>query len=193
MDLLMIIVAAVVALIAVVVIALTATGLLFCGDVMSYTAPGSKALSPAGKSVGKALVAYNPGLSGAAKDAAEKIAGDLQSKGYTVDLAGIKSTAAADISGYDVVVAGGPVYWGQVSNSVDAYLKGLKPQNGMRLGVFGTTGSSQFNDGDIASFGKQVATCSCSGMLNKSPVTKTIRSGDAANIDCADFVSAVLQ
>jgi flavodoxin len=173
-------------------VAATAMGALFCGDIMSYTAPGTKTLNPAGKSAGKALVAYNPGLSGEAKKAAENVAGDLQSKGYTVSLTGIRSSDAAGISGYDVIVAGGPMYWGRVSNSVDAYLKALKPQNGVKLGVFGTTGSPQFNDGDIASFGQQVAGCPCSGMLSQAPVTKTIRNGEAAGTDCADFVSAVL-
>src|SRR5208337_1279221 len=140
-----------------IVIVVIAIGVLFCGDVLSYTATGSQVLNPAGTPVGKALVVYNPGVSGAAKNAAAEIAGDLQSKGYTVNLAGIKSTSAANVSGYDVVIAGGPMYFGTVSNSVDAYLKALKPQNGTTLWVFATTGAPQFNDNDIASFGKQVA------------------------------------
>ena len=193
MDLLMIIGLVIAGIILVVVVAGIAMGVLFCGDIMSYTGPGSKILSPAGAPAGKALVVFNPGLSGEARSAAEKIAGDLQSRGYTVNLAGIKSKDATDIAGYDVVVAGGPMYWGRVSNSVDAYLNALKPQNGVKLGVFGTTGSSQFNDGDIASFGKQVAACACSGMLNRTPITKTIRNGDAAGADCTDLVSAVLR
>lgn len=171
----------------------TVTGLLFCGDIMSYTDTGSKVLNPAGAPVGKALVVYNPGVSGAAKNAAATIAGDLQSKGYTVDLAGVRSTAAANISGYDVVIAGGPMYFGRVSNSVDAYLTALKPQKDVALGVFGTTGSAQFNDGDIASFGTQVASDLGNGTLNKTVPTKTIRSGDAGNTDCSDLVSTVLQ
>lgn len=193
MNLLMIIGLVIVGIIIVVAIVGIAMGVLFCGDVMSYIGPGSQTLSPAGTSVGKALVVYNPGLSGEAKKAAENIAGDLQSKGYTVNLAGIKSADATNVSGYDVVVAGGPMYWGRVSNSVDAYLNAIKPQNGVKLGVFGTTGSDKFNDGDIASFGKQVASASCSGMLNKTPATKTIRNGDAASTDCSDLVSAILQ
>jgi flavodoxin len=193
MNWLMIIGLVIAGIVLVVALAAIAAGVLFCGDIMSYTAPGSKTLSPSGTSVGKALVAYNPGLSGAAKDAAERIAGDLQSKGYTVSLAGIKSADAANISGYDVIIAGGPIYWGRVSNSVDAYLNALKPQNGVRLGVFGTTGSPEFHDSDIASFEKQVAACPCSGMLNKTAATKTIRSGDAANTDCSEFVAVVLQ
>jgi flavodoxin len=192
MDLIMILGLAIAGIVLVIVVAGVAMGVLFCGDIMSYTGPGSKILSPAGTSVGKALVVFNPGLSGEARKAAEKIAGDLQSKGYTVNLAGIKSADATSISGYGVIVAGGPMYWGRVCNSVDSYLNALKPQNGVRLGVFGTTGSPQFHEGDIASFGKQVAACSCSSALNKMPVMKTIRSGEFVNTDCSDFVAAML-
>ena len=192
MDLIMTLGLVVAGIVLVVAAAGIAAGALFCGDIMSYTATGSKTLSPAGTSVGKALVVYNPGVSGAAKDAAEKIAGDLQSKGYTVTLAGIKSSAAANISGYDVIVAGGPMYFGRVSNSVDAYLNGLKPQKDVEVGVFGTTGSDQFHNEDIASFGKQVAAVPGISSLNKTAVTKTLRSGDAGNTDCLDFVSAVV-
>lgn len=176
-----------------IVVVATAAGCLFCGDILSYTATGSQVLNPAGAPVGKALVIYNPGVTGAAKNAAATIAGDLQSKGYTVDLAGIRSTAAANISGYDVIIAGGPMYFGSVSNSVDAYLKALKPQKDIALGVFATTGSDQSNNNDIASFGKQVESDLGNGTLNKTAATKTIRSGDAGNTDCSEFVSAVLQ
>jgi flavodoxin len=170
----------------------TVMGLLFCGDIMSYTDKSSQVLSPTGTAVGKALVVYNPGVSGAARNAAAEIAGDLQSKGYTVNLAGIKSEAAANTSGYDVIIAGGPMYFGRVSNSVDSYLKALKPQKDVTVGVFGTTGAPQFNDGDIATFGEQVTTDLGSITLNKAAATKTIRSGDAGNTDCSDLVSAMV-
>jgi hypothetical protein len=192
MNALMIIVLVVVGIILVIAAIGIVMGVLFCGDAMSYTDTSSQVLSPAGTSMGKALVVYNPGLSGAAKKAAAEIAGDLRSKGYTVNLAGIKSTAAANISGYDVIIAGGPMYFGRVSNSVDSYLKALKPQKDVALGVFGTTGAPQFNAGDIAMFGEQVATDMGNVTLDKKAATKTIRSGDAANTDCSDFVSAVL-
>ncbi len=193
MDLIMTLGLVVAAIIVVAVAAGIVMGALFCGDVMSYTGPGSKILDPAGVPVGKALVAFNPGLSGEARSAAETIAGDLQSKGYAVNLVGIKNAAAANITGYDVVIAGGPMYWGRVCNSVDAYINALKPQNGIRLGVYGTTGSGEFHDSDIASFGKQVAATPYYGTLGKSVVAKTIRNGAAASTDCSDFVSAMLQ
>ncbi len=183
----------VVGIIVIAAVALTAAGLLFCGDIMSYTDTGNRTLSPNGTPVGKALVAYNPGVSGEAKAAAEKIAGDLQSRGYEVSLAGIRSAAAADASGYDVVIVGGPMYFGKVSSSVDSYLKALKPQKDTKVGAFATTGAPQFNDKDIASFREQVASLPWCGTLDKAVVTKTIRSGDAGDADCSELVSAALQ
>jgi flavodoxin len=192
MNLLMITGIVIAGIVLVAVVAAIAAGVLFCGDIMSYTATGSKTLSPAGTSVGNALVVYNPGVTGAAKDAAEKIAGDFQAKGYTVTLAGIKSSAAANIAGYDVIVAGGPMYFGRLSNSVDAYLNGLKPQMNVEIGAFATTGSEQFHNEDIVSLGKQVTSLPDISALNKTAVTKTLRSGAAFKTDCAEFVAAVV-
>jgi hypothetical protein len=59
----------------------------FALDLASYTATSSETLKHTGTSIGQALVVYDPGFSGAAKQAASKIAEDLQAKGYTVDLA----------------------------------------------------------------------------------------------------------
>jgi flavodoxin len=192
MNALMIVGLVVVGIIVIVAAVGTVMGVLFCGDIMSYTDKSSQVLSPAGTPVGKALIVYNPGVSGDARKAAAEIARDMQSKGYTVNLAGIKSEAAANTSGFDVIIAGGPMYWGRVCNSVDSYLKALKPQKDAAVGVFGTTGSSQFHDSDIATFGEQVATDLGNVTLDKKAATKTIRSGDAANTDCSDLVSAVV-
>ncbi|MGZ7120121.1 MAG: hypothetical protein ACXVH2_10455, partial [Methanobacterium sp.] len=86
-----------------IIIAIVAAGFVFF-DVMSYTATGSEKLDPAGTALGKALVVYDPGLSGGAKDAATKIGYNLQSSGYDVILAGVKSSTAANITGYKVIV-----------------------------------------------------------------------------------------
>ena len=162
-------------------------------DGMSYTATGSETLSPAGTSVGHALVVYDPGVSGEAKGAAVKIASDLRTKGYEVELAGVRSTTAANTSRYNIIIAGGPMYFGKVTSSVETYLKAITLQKDLKLGVFATTGSSQFNNNDIASLGKQVTSLVGDSPLNKNAVIKTIRSGDASNTDCADLVSALLQ
>jgi hypothetical protein len=176
-----------------IVLVIAGSMLFIVMDLMSYTATGSETLNPAGTSIGSALVVYSPGVTGAAKNAAAILASDLQSKGYTVKLAGIRSGTAANTSGYDVIIVGGPMYWGMVSSSVNAYLNGLNPSKNVELGVFATTGGSQFNDNDIVTFAKQVAAFTYSSTLNKPPVTKTVRIGDAGNNDCSDLVSAVLQ
>ena len=162
-------------------------------DPASYTATGIETLSPSGTSVGHALVVYNPGFSGEAKSAAVKIASDLKARGYEVELAGVRSATAANTSGYDVVIAGGPMYAGKVSSSVEAYLKAITLQKDTKLGVFATTGSSQFNNNDIASFGKQVMSLLGNSPQNKNVVIRVIRAGDSSNTDCADLVSALSQ
>jgi hypothetical protein len=117
-------------------------------DTLSSRATDSEALKPDGTVIGKALVVYNPGLSGAPKDAAIKIASDLKSKGYETTLAGVKSAVAVNVSGYDVIVAGGPIYGGKVSPSVYSYLQVLAPPEDAHVGPPGRT-----VDGEVAEDG----------------------------------------
>jgi hypothetical protein len=155
-------------------------------DLSSLGASGTETLTPSGTSIGRALVVYSPGFSGAAKQDATKIAGDLQTKGYTVILAGVKSATAGKNSDFNIVVVGGPMYWGQVSSSIDGYLKTL-PNNAV-LGVFGATGSGTLVESDYTSFRQQVA----SDTHNENAVIKLILDGNETN-DCSDLVSALLQ
>jgi len=84
------------------------------------------------------------------------------------------------------------MYFGKVSSSVEAYLKAITLQNDTKLGAFATTGSSQFNNNDIASFGKQVTSLLGNSPQNKNVVIRVVRAGDSSNTDCADLVSAML-
>ncbi|GAB4310044.1 MAG: hypothetical protein Kow0019_07630 [Methanobacteriaceae archaeon] len=114
-------------------------GIIFY-DVASFTATDSEILQPSGNPLGDALVVYDPGLSGKSKNVAEVIAKELRSKGYKVDLVGIKSPKATQIDNYDIIIVGGPVYAGMVAKSVQNYLKALNPRSNTKLGVF-TTGN----------------------------------------------------
>lgn len=107
-------------------------------DFASFTATDSENLQPNGNSMGNALVVYDPGLSGKSGNVAEIIAKGFQSKGYTVDLVGIKSPKAVQIDNYDVIIIGGPVYAGKIAKSVQDYLKTLNPSSKTRVGVFAT-------------------------------------------------------
>jgi hypothetical protein len=157
----------------------------FAFDQSSYGATGGETLNPTGSSIGRALVVYDPGFSGAAKQDATKIAGDLQAKGYTVNLAGVRSESASNKSDYSIIVAGGPIYWGQVSSSIDGYLKTLS--NNVKLGVFGSTGSSTLVESDHKSLVNQVA----SDTHNENAFVKLILDGNETN-DCADLVSTLV-
>lgn len=155
-------------------------------DLSSLGATYSETLKPSSTPIGRTLVVYAPGFSGAAKQDATKIAEGLQAKGYTVVLAGVQSESANDKSGYSMIVAGGPMYWGQVSGSIDGYLKTLP--NSVKLGVFGSTGSSAFVQSDFDSLQKQVA----ANTNNANVTIKLILDGNET-IDCADLVSKLAQ
>lgn len=164
----------------VVIVAIFALSAMISMDVLSNLATGSERLAPDGYQAGNALVVYNPGFSGAPKDTAAKIADDLRSRGYNVELAGIKSGIAANTSGYDVIVVGGPIYGGKVSSSVQSYLKAMNPPANATIGAFAT--GSMFKDQVTQPFPDSVTL--------KAVVL--LFQGDDADEKCAGFVDALL-
>ncbi|MGA9140722.1 MAG: flavodoxin domain-containing protein [Methanocella sp.] len=163
------------------IVAMIAFLTILSADLLSSFATGSERLAPDGIPAGKALVVYNPGLSGAPKDAATQIAADLQSAGYEVVLAGIGSAAAANLSCYDVIVAGGPVYGGKASSSVQSYLKTMYPPTDAKIGAFAT--GSMFKDYVTDPFPGAVT-------LNASVL---LFHGDDIDGKCTGFVDALLK
>ena len=161
-------------------------------DLMSYTARGAKSMTASGKIVGNALVIYNPGISGMAKNAANDIANKLKSKGYNVNLAGVKSKAANSILGYKIVIVGGPMYGGKATKSIENYLKRLNLQKDVNLGIFTTTGTEKLNTNDFQSLKKQVEMLMVNTSLDKVTI-KLIRSGNETSKDTEDLVSNIIK
>ncbi len=160
-------------------------------DLMSYTATGSETLEPEGTPVGKAMVVYSPGLSGQAKQAAKEMAEALRSEGYLVELAGVRSGAASNLTGYDVLIAGGPMYGGKVSSSIDEYLGDVEWHDGLRLGVFSTTGGSEHDEGAYDSLSDQVASLTKDAPPHPDPVVRLILTVNVEE-DCAQMVNEIL-
>ena len=176
----------VLAVFAILVVLVLAIGAVFFLDLAAYTATGSSNLTPTVTSVGKAIVIYDPGLSGAAKGVADKVASDLQAKGYAVTLAGVKSSVASNITGYGVVVVGGPIYAGSPTVSVKDCLNDLKPAQDVRVGVFGS-GQGATSPSDVQMIRDSVASLK-SGPLLDAVVVK-IGQGEDLTARASDFVS----
>jgi flavodoxin len=176
------------AIIAVVIILFGAMAMVMF-DVWSMTAGGSETLNPSGTATGKALVVYNPGISGGAKGIADTIASDLKADGYTVTLAGIKSSAASDAGAYNVIVVGGPIYVGNASGSIKAYLENLKPASDAKVGVFGF-GSSEIDNSNRDAVLNDVA--SGAGNTLKIDAAMKFTGNDDKSKMCAEFVNALL-
>ncbi len=172
----------------IVLIAFASIGLVM-GDVMSYTATGSQTLNPNGTSAGKALVVYDPGITGTAKNVAAVIADDLQAKGYTVTLAGIKSSNVLNTTGYNVIVIGGPVYAGQPARSLQSYLSDITPPKETKIGIF-TTGSVVANSNSTAFIKKEIA-LNNTNIYRVDDVMKFVDT-NTINQKAAEFVNSLL-
>ncbi len=181
----------IVAVFAAVIVVIAALGAIVFLDVAAYTATGSQTLTPTGTSVGKAIVIYDPGLSGTAKTVADKIAIDLQAQNYTVTLAGIKSSAATHTAGYGIIVVGGPVYAGSPTTSVKDTLDNLKPDEGAKVGVFGS-GQGATSPSDVSMIRNSVSALSTNGSLSNAVVVKIGQTEDL-NLRASDFVSQLVQ
>lgn len=173
-----------------IIIIVVAFGAIIFLDLAAYTATGSQTLTPTGTSVGKAIVIYDPGLSGTSKTVADKIAGDLQAQHYTVTLAGIKSPAAGDTSDYKVIVVGGPIYAGAPTGSLRDCLNNLKPDQEAKVGVFGS-GQGATSQSDIDMIRSAVLAISNDGSLRNAIVVKIGQSEDLAT-RASDFVTELV-
>jgi menaquinone-dependent protoporphyrinogen IX oxidase len=115
----------------------------------------------------------------------------LRSKGYAVDLAGVRSAAAANASGYDVIVTGGPVYAGMVSGSIASYLKALTPSKDARIGAFATGQDADIRS-DPAALKREVAPLPENSPFTPVAVVKIV-SNEEADTMCAAFVDELLK
>jgi flavodoxin len=179
------------AIFAALIILVVAFGAVFLLDVAAYTATGYSNLTPTGTSVGKAVVIYDPGLSGAAKGVADKVASDLQAQGYNVTLAGIKSSAAANTANYGIIVIGGPIYAGSPTTSVKDCLSNLNPTQGVKVGVFGS-GQGATTPSDVQMIRDALASLKDGNSLSNAVIVKIGQSEDL-NVRAADFATQLLK
>jgi flavorubredoxin len=175
---------------AVLLIVSAIAALFVFADLISYTATGVEIRTPMGVLVGKALVVYNPGLSGAASNAASKIANGLKSNGYEVTLAGVRSAAAANTTGFNVIVVGGPIYAGKPTGSIQAYLNSLNPPANASVGVFGI-GQGPADSTDPHVVASEVAPLPSGSTVTLKTVMKIATSENLDN-RCSEFVTALL-
>ena len=90
-----------------------------------------KVSNPAGEE-GVALVIHHPGISDFQRQMNYAFTDGLVSNGWRVEITTASSQAPTDLSGYDLLVLGGPVYAGAVAQPVVSYLSGLGDLGGKR-------------------------------------------------------------
>jgi flavodoxin len=142
---------------------------------------------PNGAPIGQAIIIYDPGLSGQAKDVATKIGYNLQDHGYNVVLAGVKSSAAQNLTTYDLIIIGGPIYMGKAAPTIQAYLKTLNPPANATIGAFGY-GSVQSDKDNQNEVNAEVAPLPADSQVTLGPAIK-ISNNDDITSKCQEFVA----
>jgi len=89
---------------------------------------------------GKALIVYQPSLTGASGDVARWIGEGLNERGYEVTLN--RPVAGLSADAYDVIVLGGPVYAGKLSAVLPEYAAAAGDVSGKTVILFSTMGST---------------------------------------------------
>jgi flavorubredoxin len=90
-----------------------------------------KALNPEGDG-GTALVVYHPGKSDFQHRVFSGFAEGLVSRGWRVEITTPSSQAPTALSGYDLLVLGGPTYWFTPNRPIRRYLSRLGDLGGQR-------------------------------------------------------------
>ncbi|MDH4135340.1 MAG: hypothetical protein OEW09_01290 [Anaerolineae bacterium] len=89
------------------------------------------ALNPEGDG-GTALVVYHPGKSDFQRRVFSGFVEGLVSRGWRVEITTPSSQAPTDLSGYDLLVLGGPTYWFTPNRPIRRYLSRLGDLGGQR-------------------------------------------------------------
>lgn len=83
---------------------------------------------------------------------AESIAAGLRRAGYTTDMYNLKNENCPDLSEYDLVGVGTPVYYFRPPFNIQQFVEGLPILNKQRYFVFMLYGSYPWNAGDFIKF-----------------------------------------
>jgi flavorubredoxin len=108
-------------------------------DLPSYLATGTERL-PSENAAGKALIVYDPGVMGMGARSANWMGTDLHSRGYQVDISGIRSPGIENATDADILIVIGPTYFSSPTEPVSAYLQTVRTKPDARMGVYVVSG-----------------------------------------------------
>ena len=97
----------------------------------------------------RAIVVYSPGISDFHQRMADSFASGLVASNWSVDIVTASSQAPVDLTGYSLLVIGGPLYGGQPSKPIQDYMARLADLKGIRVYTLLTTAGSPHDANQI--------------------------------------------
>lgn len=115
----------------------------------AYKGDFKKELKGDSASAPKALVIYQPSKNKTSGEVADKIAEGLNSEGYDVIITYPGKHIEEDVTAYDVISFGSPVYFGKPSAAVTKTIERLKGLPGKTILMYSVGGSNEMPELDI--------------------------------------------
>jgi len=109
-------------------------------DLMSYTATGHKTLTHDDNVKGKTLIVYDPGIMGMGARSAHWMGNDLHTRGYSVNISGIRSPGIENATDMDLIIVIGPTYFGGPTAPITSYLNNVQLKSDARAGIYSVSG-----------------------------------------------------
>jgi hypothetical protein len=119
----------------VIVVAIGAGVTLWVVNAVSRERVSEVATVNAGGPAGRTLVVYHPGLGSFQERVVAAFIDGLVESGWAVDRTTASSEAPSDLSAYDLVVVGSPIYGGKVATPLSDYLARLGDLRGRKVAI----------------------------------------------------------
>ncbi len=174
-----------VALVIIGVIPLAYVGFIMNNDVATET----NILNPEGTVT--ALVVYHPGITSFTKDVTYAFAEGLVSSGWRVEITTPSSKAPTDLSGYDLLVLGSPIYGFSITQTIDRHLNRIGNLQKIQTVILLTGAGSPGNSASIM----EQAILNSNGTVKKTLVLFSMapNDGDASAADLAEQAGKEIQ
>jgi menaquinone-dependent protoporphyrinogen IX oxidase len=119
------------------------TGVYIINRAMQETVTDLKTINPE-SSGPKAIVIFSPGVSDYHQKVTESFASGLVSSGWRVDIVTASSQTLTDLTGYSLLVIGGPIHGALPSKPVKDYMSKVNSLKGIRVfAVLSSLGGKQ--------------------------------------------------
>lgn len=169
-----------------IVVVLAIVGTYLTSAMNKDVVSGIEVINPGGNKV--ALVVYQAGLTAFPKDTSHAFANGLAASGWRVEVTTASSQAPSNLSKYNLLVLGFPVYGGKPGKAIVRYVDRVGDLHGVNTAIIACGGGDNMNSVDAmtqnvrAANGTVLKSLALGSMVTEIGITPSQGSGSPADI-----------